>query len=79
MYTEIEAARHLVMKAAWEKALSIKPSFTDVYFNLGITYLQLNQPAKALAILNRCKDSYYGNMSPRDKKQLDQLIRKAGG
>jgi arylsulfatase A-like enzyme/Tfp pilus assembly protein PilF len=63
----------------WETALSIKPSYTDVYFNLGITYLQLNQQTKALAILNRCKDNYYGNLSPRDKRQLEQLIRKAGG
>ncbi|NIM14667.1 MAG: sulfatase-like hydrolase/transferase [Candidatus Aminicenantes bacterium] len=63
----------------WEKAITIKPDFTDIYFNIGITYLQLKSRQKALKYLNICKEKYYHMLSPRDRQRLNRLIREAGG
>jgi arylsulfatase A-like enzyme/Flp pilus assembly protein TadD len=63
----------------WEKAIAIKPDFTDIYFNIAITYLQLKSRQEALKYLNICKEKYYQILSPQDRLRLNRLIRKAGG
>ena len=63
----------------WEKAIAIKPDFTDIYFNIAITYLQLKSRQEALKYLNICKEKYYYMLSPRDRQRLNRLIREAGG
>jgi arylsulfatase A-like enzyme/Flp pilus assembly protein TadD len=62
----------------WKKAIAVKPDFTDIYFNIAITYLQLKSGQEALKYLNICKEKYYHMLSPRDRQRLDRLIREAG-
>ena len=64
--------------AYWEKVLAVNPGFTQVYFNLGITYLKMGKKKKALDYLNRCKKNYYPNLSVAEQRQLDRLIMEAG-
>lgn len=61
----------------WNLALEIKPDFVDVYFNLGVTYLQLKDKAKALDILTQCKEKLYRRLPPPVKQRLDRLIQQA--
>lgn len=63
----------------WKKAIAVKPDFTDIYFNIAITYLQLKSGQEALKYLNICKEKYYHMLSPRDRQRLDRLIREADG
>ncbi len=61
----------------WERALEIQPDFIDVYFNLGITYLQAGNKSEALRLLNRCKEKFYDRLPPSEKGRLDRLIAEA--
>jgi tetratricopeptide (TPR) repeat protein len=61
----------------WKKALEINPDFIDVYFNLGITYLQVGNKAEALKILNQCKEKFFDRLSLRDQSRLKRLIDEA--
>lgn len=63
----------------WNKVIAIKPGFTDAYFNIGITYLQINQKQEALKYLNMLKEKFYHQLAPRDQQRLDRLILEAGG
>lgn len=63
----------------WRLALESKPGFTDVYFNLAVTYLQINDKTNALDILNRCKEKFQHRLPPPVKQRLDRLIRQAEG
>ena len=62
----------------WNKIIAIKPGFTDAYFNLGITYLQINQKKEALKYLNMLKEKFYQQLNGRDQQRLDRLILQAG-
>jgi len=62
----------------WKKALELQPDFVDVYFNLGITYLQLDNKEEALKILNQCKSKFYSRLPSSEKGRLDRLIAEAG-
>lgn len=61
----------------WKKALDAKPDFIDVYFNIAVTYLQVNDKNNALVYLNRCKEGYYQKLPPRAQERLDRLIAEA--
>jgi arylsulfatase A-like enzyme/Flp pilus assembly protein TadD len=61
----------------WKKALEIQPDFIDVYFNLGITYLQTGDKIEALRILNRCKEKFYDRLPASEQGRLDRLIAEA--
>ncbi|MCP4154526.1 MAG: tetratricopeptide repeat protein, partial [bacterium] len=61
----------------WQRILEINPGFTDAYFNIGVTYLQLKNKSNALKYLNQCKEKYYIKLSDRDKTRLDRLITEA--
>jgi arylsulfatase A-like enzyme/Flp pilus assembly protein TadD len=61
----------------WKKAIEVKPSFIDVYFNIAVTYLQQNNKAAARDYLNRCKEKFYPQLPPGAKKRLDRLILQA--
>ena len=61
----------------WKQALAVKPDFTDVYFNIGVTYLRLNRNQEALRYLALCKKRYSDLLSPSDRKRLDRLILEA--
>jgi superkiller protein 3 len=61
----------------WKRAMELQPDFVDVYFNLGITYLETGQKAEASKILNLCKKRFYSRLSPNDRSRLDRLIAEA--
>jgi len=61
----------------WKKALELQPDFIDVYFNLGITYLQAGNKSEALQVLNRCKEKFYSRLPPSEKGRLNRLIAEA--
>ena len=63
----------------WNKVIAIKPGFTDAYFNIAITYLQINQKKEALKYLNMLKNKFYRQLPPRDQQRVERLIREAGG
>jgi len=63
----------------WKKAIKIKPDFTEVYFNIGITYLQLKSNRQALKYLNICKEKFYNKLSVNEQNRLNRLINQAGG
>jgi tetratricopeptide (TPR) repeat protein len=63
----------------WNKVIAIKPGFTDAYFNIGITYLEINRKPGALKYLNRLKEKFYHQLSPGDQQRVERLIRQAGG
>jgi tetratricopeptide (TPR) repeat protein len=61
----------------WKKALELRPDFVDVYFNLGITYLEIGEKTEASKILNVCKKRFYNRLPPHDQSRLDRLISEA--
>lgn len=63
----------------WKKIIAMKPGFIDAYFNMAITYLQINQTKEALKYLNMLKEKFYPQLTGTDKQRLDRLILQAGG
>jgi tetratricopeptide (TPR) repeat protein len=63
----------------WNKVIAIKPGFTDAYFNIGITYLQINKKQEALKYLNMLKEKFYHQLPAGDQQRVDRLIYEAGG
>jgi arylsulfatase A-like enzyme/tetratricopeptide (TPR) repeat protein len=63
--------------ADWKKAIEISPGFTDPYFNIGITYLEMGNPAEALHYLNTCLAKYGGQLSASELNRLQRLIAEA--
>jgi arylsulfatase A-like enzyme/Flp pilus assembly protein TadD len=61
----------------WKRALELQPDFVDVYFNLGITYLQAGDKSEALKTLMQCKEKFYGQLPPSEKSRLDRLLAEA--
>jgi hypothetical protein len=57
--------------------MELQPDFVDVYFNLGITYLESGQKAEASKILDLCKNRFYNRLPPNDRDRLDRLIAEA--
>lgn len=63
----------------WKQIIVLKPGFADAYFNIGVTYLQLNAKSDALKYLNICKEKLYDTLPPGEQQRLDRLVREAGG
>lgn len=63
----------------WKKILRIKPEFTDAYFNIGITYLQMGSQTEALYYFKLCRDKYFSALSIPDRERIERLIEEAGG
>ena len=61
----------------WKRALEFQPDFIDVYFNLGITYLQAGNKSEALRIFSQCKEKFYDRLPPSEKGRLERLISEA--
>ncbi len=61
----------------WKRALELQPNFVDVYFNLGITYLQAGKKSEALRILSTCKEKYYNQLPSSEQGRLERLIAEA--
>jgi arylsulfatase A-like enzyme/Flp pilus assembly protein TadD len=61
----------------WKKAIELRPDFVDVYFNLGITYLEIGEKTEASEILDLCKKRFYQKLSSNDRSRLDRLIAEA--
>jgi arylsulfatase A-like enzyme/cytochrome c-type biogenesis protein CcmH/NrfG len=61
----------------WKRTLELQPDFIDVYFNLGITYLEAGDKSEALKILDRCKQKFYSRLPPSEQGRLDRLIAEA--
>jgi tetratricopeptide (TPR) repeat protein len=61
----------------WKKALELRPDFVEVYFNLGITYLQTGQKSEALNMLNQCKSKFFSSLPPSEQDRLNRLIAEA--
>ncbi len=61
----------------WQRAIEIKPSFIDVYFNIAVTYLELHKKKEALIYLQRCKGKFYSQLPPSTQQRLDRLISQA--
>jgi arylsulfatase A-like enzyme/tetratricopeptide (TPR) repeat protein len=63
----------------WRKIIAVKPGFIDAYFNIAITYLQINQTKEALKYLNMLKEKFYPQLTGKDQQRLNRLILQAGG
>jgi len=63
----------------WNTVIAIKPGFTDAYFNISITYLQINQKQEALKYLNILKEKFYHQLTTGDQQRVERLIHQAGG
>jgi arylsulfatase A-like enzyme/Flp pilus assembly protein TadD len=61
----------------WKRTLELQPDFIDVYFNLGITYLEIGEKTEASKILNLCKKRFYRRLPPNEQSRLDRLISEA--
>lgn len=61
----------------WKRAMELQPDFVDVYFNLGITYLDIGEKTEAAKILNLCKKRFYKRLPPSEQDRLDRLIAEA--
>jgi superkiller protein 3 len=61
----------------WREALELQPDFVDVYFNLGIIYLEIGEKAEASKILNLCKKRFYSRLPQKEQSRLDRLIAEA--
>lgn len=63
----------------WKRALKIKPDFTDVYFNIGVTYLKVGNRKEALRFFKTCREKFYDRLSSKDRARLTRLIAEAEG
>jgi len=61
----------------WRRALALDPGFMDAYFNLGITLIEMGRKAKALEVLETCRDRFADRLRERDRRQLQRLIDEA--
>ena len=69
---EVEAAIE-----CWLQALSLDPELDQVLYNLGYAYLEKGDKEKALKFLLKYKERVYNLLSPLEKLELDELIRKS--
>ena len=61
--------------AQWKKAVELKPDFAYPLYNLGASYAAKGDAALALEYLTRYRDKFSASLSPKEKKDLDELIR----
>ncbi len=58
-----------------EKALELNPTLIDVYFNLGIIYLRMNNKKKANDLFQLCKERFFNRLKRVQKNRLERLIK----
>ncbi len=63
--------------ADWQKAIDIKPDFTDPYFSIGIISLKIGDKTRALKVFLLLQERYYTKLSPPDRQRLLRLIAEA--
>ena len=61
----------------WNRVIKINANFTDAYFYLARTYINIRDKAKALNILNLCKKNLFSRLSPPQRNQLNSLLQQA--
>ncbi|UCE43083.1 MAG: sulfatase-like hydrolase/transferase [Candidatus Aminicenantes bacterium] len=61
----------------WKRAMELQPDFVNVYFNLGITYMEIGEKTEAAKILKLCKKKFYKRLSLSEQGRLDRLITEA--
>jgi len=61
--------------AQWKKAVELKPDLAYPLYNLGASYAAKGDAALALEYLTRYRDKFSASLSPKEKKDLDELIR----
>jgi len=60
---------------SFKKALDLKPGYQDALFNLGMAYLDKNDPARAGQIFENYRKAFAGKLSAADRARLEELIR----
>jgi len=60
----------------WEKSLELKPDYAFPLFNLGTAYLEKGDKNKALEYLEKYKAQLGDMISPRERKDVDALIKQ---
>ena len=61
----------------WLQALRLAPDLSQVLYNLGFAYLERGEKARALEYLLKYKEKVYRVLSPAEKQELDELIKRA--
>ncbi|MGQ9802030.1 MAG: sulfatase-like hydrolase/transferase [Candidatus Saccharicenans sp.] len=61
----------------WLQALQLAPDLSQVLYNLGFAYLEKGEKARALEYLLKYKEKVYQFLTPAEKQELDELIRRA--
>jgi arylsulfatase A-like enzyme/Flp pilus assembly protein TadD len=61
----------------WKKTIEINPDYIDAYFNLGISYIELGEKAKALEYLLLCKKKFESKLPQGERERLARLILNA--
>jgi superkiller protein 3 len=61
----------------WLQALQLAPDLSQVLYNLGFAYLEKGERARALEYFLKYKEKVYQFLSPPEKQELDELIRRA--
>lgn len=59
-----------------ENALALNPNFGNALYNLGLTYLDKGDKAKALVCFNRYKEKYDRSLPSKEREKLEALIKK---
>ncbi len=65
--------------AAWEKTVELDPGYGPALYNLGLAYIRKGNRIKALEVLEKYKEINYRLLQPKEKANLDELIRKLKG
>jgi arylsulfatase A-like enzyme/tetratricopeptide (TPR) repeat protein len=60
----------------WEKALQLDPGSGRTLYSLGLAYYDKGETTKALDHLGRYQERFGPGLSPGEKKELEELIRK---
>ncbi len=63
--------------ADWSKAIEIKPTFTEPYFNIAIAFIEKGDKTSAAKYLQMAKERLWNKLSDRDKQQWEKLIKES--
>ncbi len=60
----------------WKKSLELKPDYAFPLYNLGVAYLEKGDKVQALEYLERYKAKIYDFILPKEREDLDALIKR---
>jgi arylsulfatase A-like enzyme/predicted Zn-dependent protease len=63
---------------AWQRAVELDPGLSDAYFNIAITYLEMNDRLQAMKYLRLCRAKCWNKLSNADRQRLERLQAEAG-